>query len=33
MASEMREMIGFTNGLELEGEEDGGIKGDAQVFG
>lgn len=28
MVLEMREMIGFINGFELEGEEDGGIKGD-----
>lgn len=32
MASEMREMIGFTDGLDVEGEEGGGIKGDAQAF-
>ena len=32
MASEMREVIGFTDGLDVEGEEDGGVKGDAQAF-
>lgn len=32
MASEMREMIGFKDGLDVEGEEGGGIKGDAQAF-
>ena len=33
MASEMREVIGFTVGLDVEGEEDFRIKGDAQALG
>lgn len=33
MASEMREVIGFTAGLDVEGEEDFRIKGDAQALG
>ena len=33
MASEVREVIGFTAGLDVEGEEDFRIKGDAQALG
>lgn len=32
MASEMREMMGFTNVLDVEREKDHGIKGDTQVL-
>lgn len=32
-ASEMTEMVTFTNGLAVEGEEHGRCQGDVQVFG
>lgn len=33
MASEMTEMVTLPNGLAVQGEEDGRIQGDVQVFG